>query len=358
MSSSALVTAVFSVKGGVGKTSTVLELAHRLEGKTLVVDCDPQCNATGSLLNGKNSPGVLPAFYDQHKESNLSTCVLRMRQVGWLPTPFQVCRRGDLVSREEEEEDWEVEEGESKWEMKEGCIKKDLYLLGGHLGFGQSMVAIGLGALDSDDRGMHDFSWFYRLLRDLVARDGYDHVLLDMSPESNTFNMIVLLGADQVLVPVGRERTTFGLVAWTLLRADELFGRKCASAGLRGPVVTAVLHPAGSLPKDLEVNLSKLRFVGMCVQQPATVEIPMVPEFPAGSRCSYPSWVSTMGRLKDLVVSVDLESVRSYRRDYRRVCDCLMLVQGDDQAAVVNRARRLEECERQLPEILKMASQH
>lgn len=45
--------AVYNFKGGVGKTSTTLNLAHSWSRayKVLVIDCDPQCNLSQSLLD-------------------------------------------------------------------------------------------------------------------------------------------------------------------------------------------------------------------------------------------------------------------------------------------------------------------
>ncbi|MEM6644333.1 MAG: ParA family protein [Bacteroidota bacterium] len=45
--------AVYNFKGGVGKTSTTLNLAHSWSKayKVLVIDCDPQCNLSQSLYN-------------------------------------------------------------------------------------------------------------------------------------------------------------------------------------------------------------------------------------------------------------------------------------------------------------------
>ena len=48
--------AIYNFKGGVGKTSTTLSLAHSLSRayKVLVIDCDPQCNLSQSLLEDKS----------------------------------------------------------------------------------------------------------------------------------------------------------------------------------------------------------------------------------------------------------------------------------------------------------------
>ena len=47
--------AVYNFKGGVGKTSTTLSLAHSWSRayKVLVIDCDPQCNLTQSLIDSE-----------------------------------------------------------------------------------------------------------------------------------------------------------------------------------------------------------------------------------------------------------------------------------------------------------------
>lgn len=64
--------AVLSLKGGVGKTTVVLGLASaamRRGVRTLVIDLDPQCNATASLEPDETSKGISDVLADPHAET-------------------------------------------------------------------------------------------------------------------------------------------------------------------------------------------------------------------------------------------------------------------------------------------------
>ncbi|SDK06919.1 Cellulose biosynthesis protein BcsQ [Actinopolyspora mzabensis] len=64
--------AVLSLKGGVGKTTVVLGLASaamRKGARTLVVDLDPQCNATASLEPGQTERGLSDVLADPSPET-------------------------------------------------------------------------------------------------------------------------------------------------------------------------------------------------------------------------------------------------------------------------------------------------
>ncbi|ASU78217.1 chromosome partitioning protein ParA [Actinopolyspora erythraea] len=64
--------AVLSLKGGVGKTTVVLGLASaamRKGARTLVVDLDPQCNATASLEPGRTEYGLSDVLADPAPET-------------------------------------------------------------------------------------------------------------------------------------------------------------------------------------------------------------------------------------------------------------------------------------------------
>src|SRR5258708_38577818 len=69
--------ALFNHKGGVSKTTTAFNLGWAMaeRGKrVLIVDGDPQCNLTGTVL-GFDGVSDFSAFYKKYPEANISTCL-------------------------------------------------------------------------------------------------------------------------------------------------------------------------------------------------------------------------------------------------------------------------------------------
>ena len=70
-----MVISVIYNKGGTAKTTTTLNLAHALANKgkkVLVIDQDPQCNSTSSLVPSNVASLGGRSLYDLYNSSNVS----------------------------------------------------------------------------------------------------------------------------------------------------------------------------------------------------------------------------------------------------------------------------------------------
>ncbi len=148
-----LIIAIANQKGGVGKTTTAVSLASSLatDGfRVLLVDSDPQGNATGSL--GVNKRDLSASLYDVLIEAKSALEVI-------MPTGRE---RLDLLPASVELAGAEVE----------------------------------LSAVEDSDRT-------YRLRTELEPiRANYDYILIDCPPSLGQITLNALCAADGVLIPI------------------------------------------------------------------------------------------------------------------------------------------------------------
>lgn len=165
----------FNNKGGVGKTTLLCNLAGSLAIKykknILVIDADPQCNASAYLLDEEKLQNILldqshysvDAFYEpirrgQGYPKNTPTIVRSER--------FCV----DLIV------------GDPKLSIREDLLATDW-----------------AATRNGEPRGFQTTYAF----KELVSRfANYDYVLIDMGPSLGALNRSVLLGADYFLMPL------------------------------------------------------------------------------------------------------------------------------------------------------------
>lgn len=149
-------TAILNLKGGVGKTTTVIHMAQLLHrdhnARVLVVDCDPQCNLT--------------QFYGADPKKGNTTQVLT---IGW----------------------------------HDGISTSNI----------QSTEAEGVDILAADDSLMElDLSQlktdrvkklcFRMMILELGRLEKYDYVLFDCPPAFNSACAAALIAADDVVIPI------------------------------------------------------------------------------------------------------------------------------------------------------------
>ncbi|MEN6376038.1 MAG: ParA family protein [Smithella sp.] len=176
---------MFNNKGGVGKTTLTCNVASyfaKIKNKrVLVVDCDPQCNATQLIMGEEFATN----FYWNNQESLGITTIRDVLQP--------------------------IEEGDShiSESIKPILSSRNRFgvdLLPGHPGF--SIVEDRLGAawhdlLGGDIGGIRKTNWNTVLCRRIV--DQYDLVFFDLGPSLGSINRCVLIGCDHFLTPMGTD---------------------------------------------------------------------------------------------------------------------------------------------------------
>jgi len=170
--------AVFNNKGGVGKTTFLCNLASylrmRLGKKVLVIDADPQCNASIYLLNEDSIADIytesryptIDFFFDPLRKGKgyLSKSVVPIESprfgVGLIPGDQKLALSEDLLAS-----DWK-------------------------------------SGLSGDPRGLQTTFVF----RDLLDRyKQYDYVFFDVGPSLGAINRSVLLSSDFFIMPMSTD---------------------------------------------------------------------------------------------------------------------------------------------------------
>lgn len=169
---------LFNHKGGVSKTTTTFNLGWALANsgkKVLIVDGDPQCNLTGTVL-GFNGQPDFQNFYEQNSNSYLSTC---------LKPAFQ------------------GEQESLKPAVIFNTLQSKLFLLAGHLDLAESetQLAVALTTSSAIPALKNLPGSISHLLRMTAEENKIDIVLIDMSPSVGALNQCFLMGSDYFIVP-------------------------------------------------------------------------------------------------------------------------------------------------------------
>ena len=176
---------MFNNKGGVGKTTLTCNIAsffaREMHLRVLVVDCDPQCNAT-QLIMGEE---FATEFYWNSQGSDAVTTIRDiLAPIGDGDSHISSTVQPILSSKN----------------------RFGVDVLPGHPGF--SVIEDRLGAawhelLGGDIGGIRKTNWNTALTK--MLEDKYDVVFFDLGPSLGSINRCVLVGCDYFLTPMGAD---------------------------------------------------------------------------------------------------------------------------------------------------------
>lgn len=172
--------AIFNNKGGVGKTTLLCNLAAYLSIKknkrVLVVDADPQCNATIYVTPNEQ----LEEYYTNSKNQTIFDVI----------KPLQ--KGNDYLAKEKfpilkgYNFNFDVVLGDPKMAILEDFLSKDW-----------------IDGKNGEPRGLKTTLVFYDFLKKL--EDQYDYVFFDVGPSLGAINRCVLLACDFFLMPMSSD---------------------------------------------------------------------------------------------------------------------------------------------------------
>lgn len=168
---------IFNNKGGVGKTTLLCNLAAYLKieksKKVLVIDADPQCNATAYLFPYPQ----IEAIYEKSEGTIYDIVRPVQRGKGYIKAPLPIVKSPNFKV--------DIIPGDPKLSLAEDFLGKDW-----------------VEGKSGDHRGLQTTLIFKDLLSRLID---YDYVIFDVGPSLGALNRAVLIASDFFLIPMSSD---------------------------------------------------------------------------------------------------------------------------------------------------------
>ena len=168
---------LFNHKGGVSKTTTTFNLGWALANRgrrVLIVDGDPQCNLTGTVLDFAGI-GDFEEFYREHPNSDINGCLAPVFAGSGPLQPANITATPNA----------------------------NLFLLVGNIALAENetQISVALSTSSAIPALQNIPGAISRLLRMTAAENNIDVVIVDMSPSVGALNECFLMGSDFFIIP-------------------------------------------------------------------------------------------------------------------------------------------------------------
>jgi len=170
---------VFNNKGGVGKTTLLCNLAAyyatKMKKKVLIVDADPQCNATAYMFKESIIDKLYSRSSDGGTINQLITSLKKSQGYSTIPIMRSEGFGVDVVP------------GDPRFSLAEDFLAKDWF-----------------DATSGQERGLKT-TFLFRALLVWAEKEKYDYVFFDVGPSLGAINRTVLLSCDYFILPMSSD---------------------------------------------------------------------------------------------------------------------------------------------------------
>jgi chromosome partitioning protein len=212
------IVSLFNHKGGVSKTTTAFNLGWAMAERghrVLVVDGDPQCNLTGTVL-GFDGLEDFSDFYKANPNANISDALEPIFKATGAPLEAATITK---------------------------TVHPNLFLLAGNIDLAENetQISVALSTSAAIPALQNIPGSIGALLRRTAIENDIDAVIVDMSPSVGSLNQCFLMGSDYFIVPTSPDYYCFQAIS-SLSRVLPRWN--AGVAGFRNP---SLLYP---FPKE------------------------------------------------------------------------------------------------------------
>ena len=225
------IVSLYNNKGGVSKTTTLFNMAVLLsqEGKkVLIVDCDPQCNATELFFSSDEK-------YEDPDTSLPGTSIYEALYPRFAGDASKISA--------------------ASVDLTESPIYSGLWILKGDINFSRAEQYFSSAITQAVTESVHEKNTYVvlpRLLRDISNLHKFDYVLCDVGPSAGSITRMTILSCDGIFIPAAPDRFSYQAIQGMGPIINEWLARH--------ELIKSTLEPFG-----IQAPFKELRFYGALI---------------------------------------------------------------------------------------------